>query len=123
MFFSNHIYIGQIVDHEPGRKGELRLANGQLTVKKRFGRVVLALSQLQRITGYSETTPGLEEVCCVDMLFDNGTVLYLNASHPGQQQFIDLILTTHLGLPAIKWSNVFCPFGAGKQVIYQRAVP
>lgn len=109
--------VRSVTGHPPANFGDLYFADGEIHIKN-YRRRTYPLHEVQSIKGYTETTQGLEEYCCVDIILKNGKGLLFDATKQDQRQLLNFILVEQLHCDAIDWNDYFCPFSAEAKVLY-----
>lgn len=110
-------FVRSVATGRSPRLGQIQLWHDKLRIKTLW-RKDIDLAGLQIIEGYLETTPGLEEICCVDLIFSNGRKICLDGSKPDQQELINQILLM-LHAESVNWNTSFGAFSSDKTVVYQ----
>ena len=116
--FGKNYFVRSVTIEEPERFGQIRLKQDALQVRGILLRNI-ALRDLEKVEGYLITTPGLEDVSCVDLLFSNGRKICFDGSNTDQQDLINEILLA-LQVDQINWSSELGPFTFEKLIVYKR---
>jgi hypothetical protein len=118
MLFGKSFLVRSITTEKPKHFGQLHVNKGELLFRswrlKHF-----SLNNVETIEGYLETTPGLEEVCCVDFIFTKGNKICFDGSKTEQQAVIDQLLLQFCADP-INWDSQCGPFTSNKLVLYRK---
>lgn len=82
------------------------LGDDELVYRALFKKYRWVITEVVLIEGYTETSMGLEEYCCVDVVFRNGQKLLLDGVVAEQQDMVNRLLEK-LKVEAIDWSQPF----------------
>ncbi len=116
---SGKYIVRKVVNTLPQKRGELLFSNGVVQLKGAWAINVFLLSDLSIIEAYSETSPGLEEYCCIDASFKNGKKILFDGQKKDQQDLINLILVDFLKTDPINWEDAHFSFSSEKQTLYK----
>ncbi len=114
--FGKNFIVSGISAEVPKRFGQLGFKNGHILIRT-ISLKTLSLDDIEKIEGYVETTQGLEEYCCVDIIFNDDRKICLDGSQADQQAVINQILVM-LQAKQIDWSEEIGPFTFEKQLVY-----
>lgn len=119
LLFQKELMVRSVTEYDPTKFGEAKLM-GDTIVVKNFQQKTFWIRDIKTIEAYTETTAGLEEYCCIDFIFSNDKKICFDGSKEDQQLLINLILSEHLYVAPINWTEWAFPFLPQIHVIYER---
>ena len=111
--------VKTISENKSGKRGALYLRDDVLVYKGFWRSYSFPLTDLIVVEAYIETTVGLEEVCCIDLSFENKNKLLFDGNDEPSQNFLNRLFREKLKVEPIDWTQPFL-FSFNKTILYQR---
>lgn len=117
--------VNNIVSSMPIKRGDIYYNQQTFYTKKFLSKSIFKLADLDVIKGYYYIPPSLEEVCCIDFLFNNGKKILFVGTRTDHLEFINMILVSELNLMPINFNKTLVfdnDIGKDYQTIYSRKI-
>ncbi|UPT65902.1 MAG: hypothetical protein M0D57_15510 [Sphingobacteriales bacterium JAD_PAG50586_3] len=93
--------VNNIVKSQPIKRGDIYYTDKTFYTKGFLLKRIFKLDDLTIIKGYYYVPPSLEEVCCIDFIFNNGKKILFVGTRTDHLEFINMILVRELNCTPI----------------------